>query len=140
MLKKEYGITLIELMIVVAIIAIIASIAIPSYEGHVQKTRRSDGQAKLMEVMSNLERHYSLNNTYVVNLSTLAAYTTNPVTSDESYYQISAEACGSSIANCVKLTAAPQGAQANDTKCASLTYDSRGEKGETGSGSRNDCW
>ncbi len=137
---KHKGFSLIELMIVVAVIAIIASIAIPSYERQVTKTRRTDGQSKLLEIMSKQERHYSLNNTYVANLSTLSDYDNNPVASDEGYYSIAAAACGSGITSCVQLTATPQGAQAGDTECGALTYDSRGVKGEGGTGSVNDCW
>ncbi|THB75595.1 MAG: type IV pilin protein [Gammaproteobacteria bacterium] len=137
--NEQKGVTLIELMIVVAIIAIIGAVALPSYMSHVQKTRRADGQAKLMEIMALEERHYSLNNTYVV-LSGLSAYDSNSVDSDEGNYVITAAACGGGLGSCVQLTATPQGPQADDTECGALTYNSRGQKGEGGTGSVDDCW
>ncbi len=139
MYRKHKGFSLIELMIVVAVMAILAAVAFPSYMSHVQKTRRADGQSKLMEIMGLEERHYSLNNTYVV-LSGLSAYGSDSVDSDEGFYSISAAACGSGLGSCVQLTATPQGAQANDSECGALTYDSRGQKGEGGTGSVDDCW
>ena len=140
MLGKQQGITLIELMIVVAIVAILASFAYPSYVEYVRETYRTDGTAMLMELMSKQERHYTLNNTYVANLSELSGYEQNSVTSDEEKYVITAAACGSGIASCVVLTATPQGAQSDDSVCGNFTYDSRGIKGVTGSGSADDCW
>lgn len=138
MANKNRGITLIELMVVVAIVGILAAVAFPSYTAHVQKTRRTDGTAKLMEIMSQQERHYSLNNTYVV-LSGLSAYSNDSVDSEEEHYVITAAACGSGIGSCVKLTAAPQGVQADDTRCGSFTYDSRGDKDATGA-LGSECW
>lgn len=139
MANKNHGITLIELMIVVAIVGILAAIAYPSYARHVQKTRRTDGQVKLMEIMAQQERHYSLNNTYAV-LSGLSAYSSDSVNSDEDHYVITAAACGILIGSCVILTAIPQGVQASDTECANFTYSSTGAKGISGSGAVDDCW
>ena len=51
MMRRESGFTLIELMIVVVIVAILAAVAYPSYQNSVQKGRRSDGMAKINEVM-----------------------------------------------------------------------------------------
>ncbi len=139
MSKKSCGFTLVELMIVVVIVAILAAVAYPSYMSHIQKTRRTDGTAKLMEIMSQQERHYSLNNTYVV-LSGLSAYSNNSVDSQEGHYVITADACGSGLGSCVKLTATAQGVQGGDSICGNFTYDSIGNKDITGSGSADDCW
>ncbi|WP_320158968.1 type IV pilin protein [Marinobacter litoralis] len=64
-LKGSQGFTLIELMIVVAIIGIIAAIAYPSYQEYVERTRRGDAKAVLMQFASAMERFYTQNNTYI---------------------------------------------------------------------------
>lgn len=119
---RPAGFTLIELMIVVAIVAILAAIAYPSYQNQVQRTRRADGQAKLMEIMAAQERWYSTRNGYTTDLTNLGYASQNNVPSDEDWYQVTATAaCG---ANCIVLTAQPQNAQAAD---GALTLNSRNQ-------------
>jgi type IV pilus assembly protein PilE len=60
--RKTHGFTLIEMLITMAIIAIIASIAIPSYQESVRKSRRSDAQSALAGFANAMERHYTTNN------------------------------------------------------------------------------
>lgn len=55
------GFTLIELVITVAIVAILATIAVPSYQEQVRKTRRVDAQGALMEFSNALERRFTAN-------------------------------------------------------------------------------
>lgn len=144
---KQSGFTLIELMIVVAIVGILAAIAYPSYQSYVERTGRADGQAKLMEIMQAQERFYSQNQTYTANLGAGAGglgygvAANAAVASDERRYNITAAACaGGAIANCVVLSADAVGQQASDTKCGDLTLDSRGTKGEGGTLTVQDCW
>lgn len=141
---KQSGFTLIELMIVVAIVGILAAIAYPSYQSYVERTGRADGQAKLMEIMQAQERFYSQNQTYTANLGAgglgYGVAANAAVASDEGRYNITAAACGGAIASCVALTADAVGQQASDTKCGDLTLDSRGTKGEGGTLTVQDCW
>lgn len=62
--RRSAGFTLIELMIAVAVIGILAAIAIPSYQGYVERARVTDGQSGLMQAASEMERCYTVSNTY----------------------------------------------------------------------------
>lgn len=64
MKRYSKGFTLMELMIVVAIIGIIAAIAIPSYQSQIQKTRRTDAQGALTGLANAMERYFTTQNTY----------------------------------------------------------------------------
>jgi len=133
---RSRGFTLIELMVVVVIVAILIGIAYPAYVDQMRKTRRSEGKAMLMEVMSAQERHYTENGSYTLNFTQLGYGNATSVMSDGGWYKVTASQCGSdSLKVCVQLSAAPQGAQASDS-CGTLTLDSRGNKGPSTAG----CW
>lgn len=135
-MRKLKGFSLIELMIVVAIVAILAAIAIPSYSSSVEKGRRADGKAALAGAVALQERQYSLTNQYSNDISILGGATSN-----EGFYTLSVDytafsgACASDK-DCYTLTATAIGAQASDTACAVLTVDSFGKKTPAGS----PCW
>jgi type IV pilus assembly protein PilE len=135
MLKKRFGgFSLMELMVAVAIVAIIGAIAFPSYLGYMNQTRRSDGQTALLDLSNRMERYFTNNNTYVgATLATLGANATSP----EGFYTVSISNAG---ATTYTLQAVPQGAQTGDTTCGTLSIDQVGQKGETGTGTVQDCW
>lgn len=149
-MHRQQGFSLIELMIVVVILAVLAAIAVPNYQEYLLRSGRSEGQAKLLEVMQMQERFYSQNQTYTTNLGAgagglgytgVAANAAAP--SEDRRYLITAAVCaaGIPIAACVLLRAAPQGSQAADATCSTLTINSRGVKGIVGgTGTAATCW
>ena len=122
-MKKQYGFTLIELMIVVAIIAILASIAYPSYQSSLLDGRRSEGQTALLNIAGRQEQFFLDNKIYATNL-TLLGLNTSPFITEDGWYSISA-ACVGGCSNGYILTATPQRSQAAD---GNLTMDSLGTK------------
>lgn len=139
------GFTLIELMIAMAVMAIMAAIAIPSYQGYIQKVRRSDAVTLLMEAAGRQEKFYYRNNSYTTSLTTLYSdlKEEDRGKSPEDYYQLSiSDDPADNIQRTYTLTATPVAteAQAKDTKCTTFTLTSRGVKGMTGSGTVDECW
>jgi type IV pilus assembly protein PilE len=126
-MKKQKAFTLIELMVTVAIIGILASIAYPSYRDSVMKSRRADAQGALLAYANSMERYFTVKNDYV-------GAPTFPATV---YYTLTASitASTSTTASSYTLTAQPIGAQATDI-CGILTLTDKGEKTPTSKG----CW
>jgi type IV pilus assembly protein PilE len=128
------GVTLIELMIVVVIVAILASIALPSYQESVRKTRRSDAKVTLNETAQRLERCRTQFGSYDAAGCPLAS----PFNSAEGYYSVAVLRAAGSFT----LTASAQAAQVSDARCATFALDHLGTRTATaGDGSAApDCW
>jgi len=133
-MRQTNGFTLIELMITVAIIAIIAAIAYPSYQDQVRKSHRAEGKSELMQIAQNLERCYTANMSYAS--CDAGGGVAFPKTTQNARYIISI----ARTANTYTLTATPQGPQVKDTKCANFTLDEKGAKGVSGTSSAQSCW
>lgn len=151
-MRKNNGFSLIELIIVVAIIGLITAFAVPAYQSHALKTKRAEAKAALVKLMLQEEQFYTQNNTYIVfsRSSTNAAEQKftwySGVTAAVSNYEITGTACTADvIRSCVLLTATPGTANVNrsysDPVCGNLTLTSTGVKGFTGTqGTRDLCW
>ena len=106
--RRQYGITLIELMIVVAIIAILAAIGYPSYRDYVRRSNRAEGKSELMNAAALQEKFFSNNNTYTTDMTALGLDNTDPAITEKGFYSVDAAACaGGTIATCYVLTATP---------------------------------
>lgn len=138
-IKFSSGFTLIEIMIVVAIIGILASIAYPSYLESVRKTRRAEGRAELNQLISAQENYKARRGTYLAfapNASNVPFKThSGPV--DKPSFFIGAEACpGQTEQDCIRLYGIPQ---YNEPKITRLQITTTGVKNCTGS-DQTVCW
>lgn len=128
------GFTLIELIVVVAMVGILAAVAYPSYMGSVTRARRADATTTLLQDAQILERCYSQSFSYT---TTCLSGGTSPA----GYYTISVQYAAAAPFNTYTLTATPVsgGAQSGDAACTTFTLDNRGVQGSTGTGGSK-CW
>ena len=126
------------MMVVLIIVGVLLGISIPAYQGYVQRAYRSDAHSGLLDIASRQERYVAQKNTYTGLISqTTDGLGMGRTTSEEGYYDMSVAACeGGTLAICYVITATAIGGQANDTDCATITYDNTGTK----SGTTDDCW
>ena len=131
-MKNSKGFTLIELMIVVAIVGIISSIAFTMYRDNVIASKRTEGRSALQQAAGTLEKCRSLYGSYNHANCNYADFA-----SESNLYNIT----GALAASSFTLTATPVAgqSQASDADCTTLTLTNTGVKGATGADT-SDCW
>ena len=133
---KRQGFTLIEMLIVVAIIGVIAAIAYPSYQEHVRKSRRADARGVLTEAAQFMERRYTENlATGYAGAALPTTLTQSPKGGGAAYYNISLQ--GTPTRTAYTLRAVPSGVQTKDG-CGTLTLTNAGVKGSAKT--VDECW
>lgn len=126
--RRTAGFTLIELMIVVAIVGILAAIAYPSYQEHVRKSRRVDAKSAVLDLAARQERYFSVNNKYATTPVDLgfsqAAFPIDVLSGNTAYYKLQATVPPTKPTTFL-ITATPQGVQTSDS-CGSYQVNEVG--------------
>ena len=134
--SRPHGFTLIELMITVAIIAILAAIAIPNYSEYVRRGRRAEAQTQILQAAQFLERRYTTTGNYG---TTLPADLSQSPSAGTAMYAITV-ATNAPTNTTFTLTATPSTPMTGD-KCGNFVLASTGAKSLTGATVTDDqCW
>lgn len=142
--KSMHGITLLELMIVVTIVAILAGIAVPNYRAYMMRTNRTDATAALLRLAAAQEKFYLQNNTYATNaqLSLAPPFGLGINGTERGYYNLSIpDASGSRFR--AQATAPSTSSQFSDGECRSFSITETGQRGAVNASSganTNACW
>ncbi|WP_176217580.1 type IV pilin protein [Chromobacterium violaceum] len=131
------GVTLVELMITLAVVAILGTIAYPMYTGYAQRSRRSDAWQALTTAQAQMEQCYS--QYFAYNNAACTVTTASP----NGYYQV--QIASSTTASAYTLTATPvsSGLQAADASCGSFSVGSTGirsAQNAQGADTSSTCW
>jgi type IV pilus assembly protein PilE len=137
-LRHQKGVTLIELLLVMVIIAVLSGIAVPAYKNYVVKSNRGAAKACMAEYAQFMERYYTTALTYATaspgsigcasdaNLNTAYSFSVSVNVNSPRLYTV---------------TATPVNAQSTrDTQCGTLSLDQSGQKQRTGSATLSSCW
>lgn len=150
---RQQGFTLVELMMVVAIISIIMLIAIPSYNDQRMKTRRADGKAALMSFANAMERQFTDNGTYAMadgddtdeasgadvapDTAVFPSQAPLDAGAGAGFYNLRIREASDTTYTVVAI---PTGIQTGDDACGTLSLTNAGTKGESGTENVAYCW
>ena len=147
--RRARAFTLLEVLVVLAIVGILTAIALPAYSNYITQARRVEGQVALLLLMQQQERYFSQNNTYIA----FSADANEPAArrfqwwsgnaAPTSAYELTGQPCeGQPIAACIELRATPGTLKVDrhfrDSACGVLSLGSDGV--HRASGGAAHCW
>ena len=138
------GVTLVELLTVVVIVAILSSIAVPTYRSYVLRAQRTEATATLLRAQAAQEKFFAQNNIYAEDLAAAPpAGLGIPAVSASGYYDLRAEILEEGSGYRIVASPRADGGQRDDDKCRAFTVDHNGLKAAKDSSDRDstrECW
>ena len=134
--SNQRGVSLLQLLVVLAIIGVLAGLAIPAYDNQIRKARRADAKTALSE-LANQQVEYLLNHSVYSTTFPPLGYGN---TSTNGFYTLTLTAIGSTS---FTIDGTATGSQANDTDCANFRVTNTGARTATNSGNldnTSNCW
>lgn len=132
---SQRGFTLLSVMIAVAIIGILATIAYPRYMDQVRQSRRTEATSMLMRAANRQERYYTVEYTYADSMAKLGL----PTVTENGWYKVRVTRASDTA---FEITATPRGGQTGDI-CAKLTINQLGQQkayNDSGAVISDKCW
>jgi type IV pilus assembly protein PilE len=142
LLRRMRGVSLMELLVVIAVLGTLAAIAVPSYRRYLIRSQRSEAKIALMQVQTAQEKFYLQNNTYTNSITGGPGVGLGMGTvSETGKYDIAITTFAADGQSYV-ATASPRsgGGQTDDVICANFTINERGTRGISGTGAAETCW
>jgi type IV pilus assembly protein PilE len=139
--RLQNGFTLMELVVVILIIGLLVSLAVPSYKSFIMKSRRTEAKQMLFMAAQRQQQWFTQNNTYTTDMT--ASGLNIDATSSNGYYTLSIAAgtTGSiTTSYSVSATAVSGSSQAADTACGTFSLNSLGQRSISGSQTQPPCW
>lgn len=127
-MQKQRGVTLLELLIVIAIVGVLASIANSGYRGYMVQSHRGSVTSTLLDLAQRQEKYFLENGAYTASLDDLGSAADAPA-----HYRLSVTT-PSTGEYTLSATATPEGPQSVDTGCTTLSLNHLGQ------GMPADCW
>lgn len=141
-IRRQRGMTLLELLAVIVILGILASIAVPTYRKYLIRAQRSEAKIALLQLQTAQEKFYMQNNSFTENITAASPNGLGlPATTETGKYVIDVEV--DDDGQTYVATASPRagGGQSDDKDCGSFTINHRGTKGNVDNAKTTQfCW
>ncbi len=141
--RGQRGVTLVELLVVVMVVAILGTIAVSSYRAYVIRAGRSEAKVALLAAQQNLERCFTRFSTFLPDeeddCPTSRDLQADGVVSTEQRYVVTTDAISDTTYTLV-ATPTDDGGMASDPDCDTLTITQNGQRGATPAGNAALCW
>lgn len=142
--RRMRGVTLMELLVVIAVLGTLAAIAVPSYRRYLIRSQRSEAKIALLQLQTAEEKYYLQNNAYTNDI-TGATNATPPglgmgSMTETRKYDLAVVTANNGQTYTATATPRAGGGQADDVQCLNFTINERGTRGVSGPSGPETCW